>query len=107
ADQHEQPAPAVVVLPVLAQVLVEVVDALGEQRDLDLGRAGVVLVLAEALDDLALLLRGDAHRRETVAAVIARAWSTSRFICSIRASTDSKRFSPRSRSTNAIRSVWP
>jgi hypothetical protein len=44
ADQHQQAAPAVVVLLVLLQMLVEVVDPLGEDRDLDLGRAGVGVV---------------------------------------------------------------
>jgi hypothetical protein len=38
---------------------------------------------------------------------IARAWTTSWFICSTSAATDSKRFSPRIRSRKAMRSVWP
>src|SRR5687768_16467001 len=42
--QHQQTSPAVVVLLVGLQVLGEVVDALGEDRDLHLGRARVSLV---------------------------------------------------------------
>jgi hypothetical protein len=54
----------VVVLALLAQVLGEVVDALGEQRDLHLGRAGVRLAAAELLGNLALSLAGDrSHER--------------------------------------------
>ena len=41
ADEHQQAAARVVVLAVLAQVLGELVDARGQQRDLDLGGAGV------------------------------------------------------------------
>ena len=41
ADHHEQTSPAVMVLLVDLQVLGEVVDPLGEQRDLDLRGAGV------------------------------------------------------------------
>src|ERR1700737_3854188 len=51
ADQLEQAAPRVVVLLVGLEMLGQVMDALGEQRDLHLGRAGVALVGAELLDD--------------------------------------------------------
>ena len=52
------------VLDLLAQVLGEVVYALGEQRNLDLRRAGVRLAGAEARGDLALsLTRYGRHRR--------------------------------------------
>src|ERR671927_520468 len=44
AHEHEQSPAAVVVLLVGLEVLGEVVDALGEERDLYLGRAGVTLV---------------------------------------------------------------
>src|SRR6478752_10500073 len=54
ADQHQQAAARVVVLAVLTQVLGELVDALGEQRDLDLGGSGVGAVAAELGDDLGL-----------------------------------------------------
>ena len=43
ADQQQQAAAAVVVVLVLTRVLGEVEDALREQRDLDLGGAGVAL----------------------------------------------------------------
>src|SRR5690348_12816911 len=46
ADEHEQPALAVEVLLVHPHVLGQVPDAVREERDLDLGRAGVGLVLA-------------------------------------------------------------
>src|SRR6478736_5861449 len=42
--QHQEPSPAVMVLLVDLQVLGEVVDAVGEQCDLHLGRTGVGLV---------------------------------------------------------------
>ena len=49
-------------------MLGEVVDARRQQRDLDLGRAGVALVRGELADHLGLLFLGQAHDRETVAA---------------------------------------
>src|SRR5207248_6004502 len=49
ADELEQSAPRVVVLLVRLEVLGQVMDALGEQRDLHLRRAGVALVGAELL----------------------------------------------------------
>src|ERR1700761_2084561 len=68
ADQHQQATPRVVIFALLAQVLGEVVDALGEQRDLDLGGPGVLLVCAELRGDLALALAGDGgHGSGTVA----------------------------------------
>ena len=45
------------VLHVRLEVVGEVGDALGEERDLHLGRAGVALVELELRDDLSLLLR--------------------------------------------------
>ena len=51
----------------LAQVLGEVVDALGQQGDLDLGVAGVALVGAELRGELALAFAGDAGIGGTVA----------------------------------------
>src|SRR2546421_5841075 len=97
-----------VVLAMGPQVLGQMVDALGEHRDLDLGRAGVCLRLAEPLGDLALALARQRHGAETVAAAQTRSASPmSRFICSTSASTDSKRRSPRSRFTNATRSSSP
>ena len=46
ADQHQQAAPAVVVVLVLTEMLSELVDPLGEQRDLDLGRSRVAVVVS-------------------------------------------------------------
>src|SRR3546814_4523492 len=53
-DHLQQAASGVVVLLVRRQVLVEVVDALGEKRDLDLGRTRVRLVQAVLGDELRL-----------------------------------------------------
>src|SRR4051794_29360305 len=62
-DEHQQAAARVVVVLVLAQMLGQVVDAMRQQRHLDLGLAGVVLVLAEPRDDLALFLCSYRHVR--------------------------------------------
>lgn len=51
----EQSAARVVILLVIAQVLGEVVDAIGQKRDLDLGGSGVFRVFAELADDLGCL----------------------------------------------------
>jgi hypothetical protein len=53
-DHLEQPAATGGVVLRLPEVLGEVRDALGEDRDLDLRRAGVLLVLLELGDHLAL-----------------------------------------------------
>src|SRR3954449_7404042 len=71
-DQHQQAAARVVVMLVLAQVFRQVVDAMRQQRHLDLGLTGVVLVLAELRDDLALLLYGHAHVRSCRLAAMTR-----------------------------------
>ena len=52
ADEHQQAAARVVVLGVRAQVLGQLVDPLGQERDLDLGGAGVVLGAAVLGDQL-------------------------------------------------------
>jgi hypothetical protein len=54
ADELQQPAARVVVLRVRAQMLGQLVDALGEQCDLHLGRAGVLAGPAVLADDLLL-----------------------------------------------------
>jgi len=59
ADQHQQAAPAVVVLLVLLEVFVEVVDALREKGDLHLGGPGVGLVETVLRDDVGLLTIND------------------------------------------------
>ena len=51
ADHFQQAAAAVVIVFVVLQVLVQVVDARGQQRDLNLGRTSVVLMNAGGLDD--------------------------------------------------------
>ena len=51
------------VLRVVAEVLGEAVDPLGEQCDLDLGRSGVVFGAPETLDELLLLFLREAHVR--------------------------------------------
>src|ERR1041384_2547796 len=62
ADHLEQAAPAVVVLVVLLAVLGQVRDPLREQRDLDLGRSGVALMLLELRDRLGLTNGRNRHR---------------------------------------------
>jgi hypothetical protein len=66
ADQDQQAAPRVVVLLVLAQVLRELVDAEGHERDLHLCRAGVGLGAAELGRELALALFGQWHEASLV-----------------------------------------
>src|SRR5690606_7581713 len=60
ADQQQQAASAVVVVLVLTGVLGELLDPGGQERDLDLRRAGVALGRGVLLDDL--LLGGSVHR---------------------------------------------
>lgn len=57
--QLEQATTAVVVLLVDLEVLVEVVDPLGQQRNLHLGRAGVGVVKTVLRDDAGLLTIDD------------------------------------------------
>src|SRR3954447_3774117 len=72
ADEHQQAAARMVVVLVLAQMLGQVIDPMREQRHLDLGLAGVVLVLAEPRDDVALFLCGHAHVRWCRVAAVTR-----------------------------------
>src|SRR3954447_11948723 len=60
-DELEQSTTGVVVVLVRAEVLGQLVAALGQHRDLDFGRAGVRLVLAELPDMLQLLFLGEGH----------------------------------------------
>jgi len=46
-NHHQKPSPTVVILLMGPQVLGEVIDSFGQQRDLDLGRTRVLLVRAE------------------------------------------------------------
>src|SRR5262245_24193160 len=61
ADHAQETAPRVVVLGVRLQVLGEMSDALGEERDLNLGRPGIAFVLPVFLDRLAFAYGGDWH----------------------------------------------
>src|SRR5207244_10658091 len=107
ADHHQQPAARVVVLAVRAQVLGQVVDALGEQRNLDLGGAGIPILATELADQLLLLLLGQRHQGGVKLAQSSLAAWTSRCICAVSSLTPGNRRSPRSRLMNAIRSVRP
>src|SRR6185369_7547088 len=61
-DQHQDAAARVIVLRVALEMLGEVIDALGEDRDLDLGRTGVALGLGMFLDQRFLALGCNRHR---------------------------------------------
>jgi len=54
ADQLEQPTPRVVVVSVRFEMVGEVIDPLAEDRDLDFGRSGVLVVQTVGLDDARL-----------------------------------------------------
>ena len=60
-DEHEQTAAGVEVLLVGLHVLGELLDALGQNGDLNLGVAGVLGVLAELSGELRLALLGNRH----------------------------------------------
>src|SRR5262245_48251821 len=55
AHQLEEATAGVVILLMSLEVLRELLDALGKERDLHLGRAGVLVVSAEFFDDFGLL----------------------------------------------------
>ena len=59
ADELEQPATRVVVVRVLTEMVREPPDALGQERDLNLGGASVSLVGLVFVDDLLPTFRGD------------------------------------------------
>jgi len=52
SDHHKKATTAVFVMARITEVLREVLDPLSEERDLDLRRTGVLLVLAVRRDDL-------------------------------------------------------
>src|SRR5579884_1438326 len=60
-DQHQKSATGVIVLRMALEMLGQVVDALREDRDLDLGRTGVALALGMFLDQRLLALGGNRH----------------------------------------------
>ena len=59
ADHHEKAAAGVIVVLVGAQVLGELLDAVGEDGDLDLGGAGIALVGRVLSDQLGLCFFGN------------------------------------------------
>src|SRR5256885_13422418 len=61
ADQHQQSATRMMILRVLLEVVGQAVDALGQERDLHLGRTGVAVVGAELLDQTFLLVDSKRH----------------------------------------------
>src|SRR5260370_4318659 len=61
ADEHQETPSGVVILGVLLEVIGEAVDALGEERDLHLGRPRIAFVDAELLDQALLLVDGQWH----------------------------------------------
>src|SRR5262249_8342026 len=62
ADHLEEATPAVVVLVVVLQVLGQVRDALGQERDLNLWRTGVAWALLELRDGLGFANGRNGHR---------------------------------------------
>src|SRR5262245_54667991 len=62
-DEHEETATRMMILHVLLEMIREAVDALGQERDLDLGRPRVALVSAKLLDQTLLAFDGKRHRR--------------------------------------------
>jgi tRNA pseudouridine(55) synthase len=62
ADQLEQPAAGMIVLAVGLEVLGQIVDALGEDRHLNFGRAGVAGLVGVRLDDFSLAAARNRHR---------------------------------------------
>src|SRR5690606_19138785 len=60
-DHPQQAAARVVVLVVVLEMLGQVADTLGEDRDLDFGGPRVALALGVVLDDFLFLLGGNRH----------------------------------------------
>ena len=50
ADHHQQPSSGAVILLVLLQVIGQMIDALREQRNLDICRTGIPFVKPEIID---------------------------------------------------------
>src|SRR4051812_14830382 len=62
-DEHQQAAPAVIVLGVRLEMLGQIGDPLGKDRDLHLGRTGIGLAPGIVVDDFLLALGGHRHRQ--------------------------------------------
>ena len=60
-NHHEKTAPRVMILAVNAQMLRQVINTLRKHRDLDLGGAGVSLVLCVVFDDFGFSLGCERH----------------------------------------------
>src|SRR5579862_5266608 len=61
--QLQQTAPRMIVLHMRLEVLGEVIDAFRQDRDLNLGGAGIACLGSTGLDDSRLALRGNRHRQ--------------------------------------------
>src|SRR5579884_224874 len=66
SDHHHEAAPRVEILFVLAQVLGQLVDARGQQRDLHLRRAGISLMGGIGSDDVGFSVFFERHCRENL-----------------------------------------
>ena len=62
-DHFQQAAAGMVVLHVALEVVGEIVDAFLQDRDLDLGRAGIPGLVGIGLDDFRFTLCGNRHRQ--------------------------------------------
>ena len=61
-DHHQQPAARMIVLLVVLEVLGQVADTLGEDRDLDFGRTRIAFGAGMILDERFLALLRNRHR---------------------------------------------
>src|ERR1019366_9838981 len=73
-DEGQETAPRMVVFDVRLEVLGQVRDALRQERDLHLGRSGVVIVRAELGDDFELLVGVQGHGSLSSARPPERGW---------------------------------
>jgi hypothetical protein len=60
-DEFEKPPPRVEVMLMLAQVIRESVDSLGEEGNLNLGRTGIIIMRAKLGDDGLFLFALESH----------------------------------------------
>src|SRR5690348_11076201 len=64
-DEHQKTAARMIVLRVGLEMLGEIVDSFGQDRDLDLGRTRVPLAASMILDERLFALRGNRHRQHS------------------------------------------